>query len=122
MRVVGRLDQLLGLLLIENRCFPFLTTSLGPRAVVVKPRCCSKNPEGASVIECCYAASCTRLSSTMTKIVERASTDLTFSHTRTIVDEKISRNVSRRVVRPACMAGVLTSRPNFSARCGLTKL
>ena len=37
----------------------------------------------------------------MTKIVERASTDLTFSHTsKTIVDEKISFNVSRRVVRP----------------------
>ena len=26
-------------------------------------------PGGASVIECCYAASCTRLSSTMIKIV-----------------------------------------------------
>ncbi len=53
----------------------------------------------------------------MTKIVERASTDLTFSHaSKTIVDEKISLNVSRRVVRPACMAGVLTSLPNFSAR------
>ena len=38
------------------------------------------------------------------------------SHSKTIVGEKISRNVSRRVVRPACMAGVLTSRPNFSAR------
>ena len=59
----------------------------------------------------------------MTKIVDRASTDLTFSHAgKTIVDEKISRNVSRGVVRPAWVAGVLTSRPNFSARWGLTKL
>ena len=76
--------------------------------------CC---PVGASVIECCYAASCTRLSLTMTQIVQRVSTDLTFSHaSKRIVDEKISLNVSRRFVRPACMAGVLTSRPNFSAR------
>jgi hypothetical protein len=38
----------------------------------------------------------------MTKIVERANTDLTFSHANnTIVDEKISLNVSRRFVRPA---------------------
>jgi len=59
----------------------------------------------------------------MIKIVERTSTDLTFHHaSKTIVDEKISLNVSRRVVRPAWTAGVLTSRPNLSARCGLTKL
>ena len=51
----------------------------------------------------------------MTKIVEQASTDLTFCHaSKTIVDEKTSRNVSRHFVRPAWMAGVLTSRPNFS--------
>jgi hypothetical protein len=53
----------------------------------------------------------------MIKIVERTSTDLTFHHaSKTIVDEKISLNVSRRVVRPAWTAGVLTSRPNLSAR------
>jgi hypothetical protein len=53
----------------------------------------------------------------MIKIVERTSTDLTSSHAnKSIVDEKISLNVSRRLVRPAWMAGVLTSRPNFSAR------
>ncbi len=53
----------------------------------------------------------------MTQIVQQANTDLTFSDARkTILDEKISLNVSRRFVRPACMAGVLTSRPNFSAR------
>ena len=53
----------------------------------------------------------------MTKIVQRANTDLTFCHAnKTIVDEKISLNVSRRFVRPACMAGVRTSRPNFNAR------
>ena len=54
---------------------------------------------GASVIECCYAANFTRPSSTMTRIVQRASTDLTFSHaSKKIVDEKISLNVSRRLV------------------------
>ena len=57
---------------------------------------------GASVIQCCYAASCTRLSSTRAKIVAWANTDLTFSHaSKTILDEKISLNVSRRFVRPA---------------------
>ena len=59
----------------------------------------------------------------MTQIVAWANTDLTFSHaSKTILDEKISLNVNRRLVTPAWMAGVLTSRPNFSARCGLTKL
>ena len=38
------------------------------------------------------------------------------------VDTKLSLNVSRREVSPACIAGVLASRPNFSALCGLTKL
>ena len=42
---------------------------------------------------------------------------MTFFHTkRIVVDEKTSLNVSRRFVRPAWMAGVLTSRPNFNAR------
>jgi hypothetical protein len=53
----------------------------------------------------------------MIKIVERTSTDLNFHHaSKTIVDEKISLIVSRRVVRPAWTAGVLTSRPNLSGR------
>jgi hypothetical protein len=34
---------------------------------------------------------------------------------KTVLDEKISLNVSRRAAIPACMAGVRTSRPNFSA-------
>jgi hypothetical protein len=38
------------------------------------------------------------------------------------LEEKISLNISRLEVKPACMAGVRTSRPNFSALCGLTKL
>jgi hypothetical protein len=32
-----------------------------------------------------------------------------------IIEEKISLNVSRLVVNPACIAGVRTLRPNFSA-------
>jgi hypothetical protein len=52
----------------------------------------------------------------MIKIVERARANLTFSHaSKTIVDEKISLSVSRRVVRPAWMAGALTSAPKRSA-------
>ena len=38
------------------------------------------------------------------------------------VHTKISLSVSRRVVSPACIAGVLVSRPNFNALCGRTKL
>jgi hypothetical protein len=42
--------------------------------------------------------------------------NLTFSdNQRSIADGKISRNVNRRVVNPACIAGVLTSAPNFNA-------
>jgi hypothetical protein len=33
---------------------------------------------------------------------------------RIIVEEKISLNVSRCLARPACIAGVLISDPNFS--------
>jgi hypothetical protein len=34
---------------------------------------------------------------------------------KVIADEKISLNISRRVVSPAWIAGVLISRPNFNA-------
>ena len=41
--------------------------------------------------------------------------NLTFSENeRSIADGKISLNVTRRVVSPACIAGVLISRPNFN--------
>ena len=39
-----------------------------------------------------------------------------FDARKTILEEKISLNVSRRRVRPACIAGVLTAPSNFSAR------
>jgi len=35
-----------------------------------------------------------------------------FGISKNILDEKISLNVSARLVNPACRAGVLTSRPN----------
>ena len=35
---------------------------------------------------------------------------------------KMSLRANRLVTRPACMAGVLVSRPNRKARCGRTKL
>ena len=42
----------------------------------------------------------------MTELTERTNAHVSFFHAkRTIVDEKISRNVSLRLVRPACMAG-----------------
>jgi hypothetical protein len=34
---------------------------------------------------------------------------------KSIVEEKISLNVSDRLANPACIAGVRISRPNFSA-------
>ena len=43
-------------------------------------------------------------------------------HKGIVVAKKMSRKVSRRVVRPACIAGVRISRPNFRAPCGRTKL
>jgi hypothetical protein len=45
-----------------------------------------------------------------------------FSDRKKILNEKISLQVSGLSVNPACRAGVLTSRPNFGARCGLAKL
>ena len=69
---------------------------------------------GASVINCCYAARGIRVSSTTTKTV--VCPNLTFSENqRSIACGKISLNVSRRVVSPAWIAGVLISRPNFNA-------
>jgi hypothetical protein len=69
---------------------------------------------GASVINCCYSARGIRVSSTTTKTVDCP--ELTFSENqRSIADGKISLNVSRRVVSPACIAGVLISPPNFNA-------
>ena len=43
-------------------------------------------------------------------------------HKGIVIAKKMSRKVSRRVVRPACIAGVRISRPNFRAPCGRTKL
>ena len=71
---------------------------------------------GASAIQCCYAAIGRRIFSTLTKMAESKNTIVKFSGAKKIIiDEKISLKVSRRVVNPACMAGVLTSVPNFSA-------
>ena len=70
-------------------------------------------PLGASAINCCYAARDIGVSSTTTKAVDCP--DLTFSDThRKIAGVKISLNVNRRVVSPACIPGVLISSPNFN--------
>jgi hypothetical protein len=69
---------------------------------------------GASVINCRYAARGIGVSLTTTKTVDCP--NLTFSkNERSIAGGKISRNVSRRVISPAWIAGVLISRPNFNA-------
>ena len=72
---------------------------------------------GASAIQCCYAAIERREWFTSTNKVESKNTKVTLrSAKKCMVEEKISRNVSRLVVSPACMAGVRTSSPNISAR------
>jgi hypothetical protein len=45
-----------------------------------------------------------------------------FGNGKNSLDKKISLKVSDLLVNPACMAGVRTSRPNFKAQCGFTKL
>ena len=59
----------------------------------------------------------------MSNKTESKNTHVAFRGTRLwITKERISLNVSRLRVNLACMAGVLTSRPNFKARCARTKL
>ena len=83
--------------------------------IVFKRSLVSAGP-GASAIQCCYAATERRESSTLTDTGESKNANVTLrSANKSIVDEKISLNVSRLVTNPACMAGVLSSRPNFSA-------
>jgi hypothetical protein len=71
---------------------------------------------GASAIRYYYTAIERHESSTLPNAVESKNTNVTFCSANTcIVEGKISLNVSRLVVNPACIAGVRTSRPNFSA-------
>jgi hypothetical protein len=63
---------------------------------------------GASVINCYYTARAIRVSSTPTKTVDCP--NLPFSdNQRNIAGGKTSLNLSRRVISPACIAGVLIS-------------
>ena len=78
---------------------------------------------GASAIKCCYAAagSGTGAEETGLRALVSRKTSIR-AHKGIVVAKKMSRKVSRRVVRPACIAGVRISRPNFRAPCGRTKL
>ena len=72
-----------------------------------------KSHMGASVIQ----------SSILTNKREPQNTPMTFRSIKLcIAEEKTSLNVCRLRMNPACMAGVLTSRLNFNARCALTRL
>ena len=81
-------------------------------------------PAGASAIKCYYAAR--GISSTAVAGTRRPANAIASGSINTDRDvgvhTKISLSVSRRVVSPACIAGVLVSRPNFNALCGRTKL
>ena len=69
--------------------------------------CCRTQVDGASAINCCYAARGIRVSMTMTKTVDRPNATF-IDIQRTIADGKIPANVSRRLVSPACIAGFFT--------------
>ena len=78
---------------------------------------------GASVIKCCYAAKGIGAAVIGFGMAESATTNgMVFDEKQLAGDEKMSLNVSRRLVRPACIAGVRVSRPNFRALCGRMKL
>ena len=78
---------------------------------------------GASAIKCCYAAAGSGTGAEETGLRAPVSRKTSIcDHKGIVVAKKMSRKVSRRVVRPACMAGVRISRPNFRAPCGRTKL
>jgi hypothetical protein len=65
--------------------------------------------EGASVIKCCYAARDIGISSTVDESVDLRNANMTLiDFKKVIADQKISLNVSLRLVSPACIAGVLT--------------
>ena len=80
------------------------------------------HPAGASVINCCHAAQGSAISAESDVAEQTKTITISPDARKTIPAVKISRSVSRLLVNPACIAGVRTSRPNFSARCGLTKL
>ena len=78
---------------------------------------------GASAIKCCYAAAGSGSGAEETGLRAPASRKISIrDHKGIVVAKKMSRKVSRRVVRPACMAGVQISRPNFRAPCDLELL
>jgi len=78
---------------------------------------------GASVIKCCYVAKGIGAAVIGVGMAESATTNgMVFDVKQLAGDEKMSLNVSRRLVRPACFAGVRVSRPNFRALCGRMKL
>ena len=78
---------------------------------------------GASAIKCCYAAAGSGTGAEETGLRAPVSRKTSIrDHKGIVVAKKMSRKVSRRVVRPACIAGVRISRPNFRAPCGRTKL
>ena len=78
---------------------------------------------GASAIKCCYAAAGSGSGAEETGLRAPVSRKTSIrDHKGIVVAKKMSRKVSRRVVRPACIAGVRISRPNFRAPCGRTKL
>ena len=78
---------------------------------------------GASAIKCCYAAAGSGTGAEETGLRAPVSRKTSIrAHKGIVVAKKMSRKVSRRMVRPACIAGVRISRPNFRAPCGRTKL
>ena len=73
---------------------------------------------GASASKYCYAAAGSLTGAEETGLRALLSRKTSIRNQKGIVvAKKMSRKVSRRVVRPACIAGVRISRPNFRAPC-----
>ena len=102
----------------DERCVPLDDEQSNYRMARQSLLCHVPIPEqnGASVIKCCYAATGMYMTAAATVLRESANVSTSLSHRATRRgDTKMSRRVSRRVARPACIAGVRVSRPNFSA-------
>ena len=75
-----------------------------------------ETPRGASAIKCCYAAAGSGTGAEETGLRAPVSRKTSIrAHKGIVVAKKMSRKVSRRMVRRACIAGVRISRPELQS-------
>ena len=74
-------------------------------------------------MKCCYAARGNRVIVAISDLGDGVHSNASLPANKGVrIDAKIFLNISRRVVSPACIAGVRISRPNFRGPCGRMKL